>query len=857
MKPARFVALVIWLLAGGVVHGQIVAERDPEFDAAKAALDDGFYDNAARLFERYINNTAAKRKKAYGAIFLFNAWYGQGEHEKIIAWLRENWSTIMKGTRYDGAATYWYARAKYATAQFDDALRYLRDFEKDFSGDEFLPYAVRLRGESLRANQQHEAAEAVFARYHAEFPGRADAPDNLLDWAEVLIRLKRTDAARVRLHELIDQYPTHEAAHRARIWLGQWEIEANRPEGATAWLTPLAGQTNAPPALRADAWFMLARVAVDQGRPTNALAALQQGEALATDPARKVEARIDQARLLMQLDRLAEATALLRETIATHAATPRVAQVQLELADLFRSQRRYDAAFDAYQNYLESFTDPAGVRHALLSKAWCLWNLERYGEAAVTFEKAHIELRNETLREQALVKAADAYFMNGQYRLAAAAYEMALTTFPASGGRYAMMVQAGLSYAQLADVTNTTRMLRGVAGDPAADEQLALAATMRLARFFEEQRAWPEAITAYDEVLARFAGSDQYPAALSARALLKFRLARYADALKDFDAIREKYPGSAWSEQAVFMRARCMYQAGETVDALQEGRAFLSAFTNSVWRPEVMFWLAEHEFNVQDVRAAETNFAAIAARFPTNRLAAPALYWAGRAAMEQKAPRRALDDYLNVLTRQYPGSAIVPEARFAQGDALTELEDYAGAILAFEAITIGFPDHPLAVRALGRIGDCQFSLGRDRPGRFQESIETFRAVMNHPQASRDLIIQAEYKMGRAYESLVMTKEALTHYRGAAYNWLAVRAEGLPAEEVWFVRAAFSAATLHDAAGEKDQAIAIYQRVVDTGLTAAADAVIRIDRIRNQRQNTEPKPAGDNPSPAGRKTGNGA
>lgn len=857
MKRGLLLLVGVGWLAAAAVCGQTLAERDPEFDAAKAALDDGFYDTAANLFERYINNTAAKRKKAYGAIFLFNAWHGLGQHEKIMAWLRENWSTIMKGTRYDGAATYWYARAKYATEQYDDALRYLRDFETNFPGDEFLPFVVRLRGEALRASRQLDEAEEMFARFHAEFPGHEDTPANLLDWAEVLIRLKRNEDARARLEQLTEQYPRHAASHRARLWLGQWELEAKRPERAALLLAPLAGHTNAPPALRADAWFALASAAMEQNNLTNALVALQQGEHLAVDPERKVESRIDQARLLMQLNRLVEATALMRETIATHAAAPRAAGVQLELADLLRAQSRYEAAAEAYQNYLESFTDPAGIRHALLSKAWCLWQLERYGEAAVTFEKAHAELRNEFLKEQALVKAADAYFLNSQYRLAAAAYEKALISFPESGERHTMMYQAGLSYARLADVTNTTRMLRGVTGDTTAKEDLVLASTMRLARFFEEQRAWEDAITAYDEVLTRFAGSAQYPAALSARALLKFRLARHADALKDFDTIRENYPDTAWAEQAVFMRARCIYQMGETAEALRAGRDFLGAYTNSVWRPEVIFWLAEHEYNVQGYRSAETNFAALAAEYPGHALAAPALYWAGRATLEQKAPRRALDEYLNVLTRQYPDHTMVPEARFAQGDALTELEDYAGAILAFEAITTGFPDHPLAVRALGRIGDCQFSLGRDRPARFQESIEIFRAVMNHPQATRDLVIQAEYKMGRAYESLGLTKEAATHYRGAAYDWLAARAEGLPAEEVWFVRAAFGAAALHEAAGERDEAIAIYQRVVDSGLTAAADAVIRIDRIRNQRQNTEPKPAGEKATPAANKTGNGA
>lgn len=835
---------MVLVLGGGAVYGQgnnVELERDPDFIAGRTALDDGFFDVAAMRFESYVNKTVSKRKKAYGSIFLLRAWYGQERYEQIIEWLRANWD-ISRGTRYEAASIYWYARAKHASGLPVDALNHLRDFETRFPGDEFIPYALRLRGQAWRDHRRLDMAEATFAAFDADYPDREEIPENLLDWAAVLVQLKRTDEAAAKLQRIVEDYPGHAGARRARLWLGQWALDRGEGDVAAGWLNPLVLDGEAEVTVRVDAWFALARAAVSQGQLTNALAALRQGEQVAVDPDRKVEARIDQARLLMELNRLNEAVDLMNQTVFTLASHPQASRAQLELADLLRAQARYEQAADAYQRYIESFSDPAGLRHAHYSRAWCLWALRRYAEAALAFEKAYGLLRNQVLREQALVKAGDAYFLNNQYRLAASTYERAIQEFADSASRPDWLYQAGESFARIGDATNAVRVLRAVA-DSAAAPSVAASGLMRLARFHEEQRAWEDAIAVYREIMSRFAQTDRYPVALLGQAILKYRLGRYAQALSDFDRLVEDFPATAWAEQASFLRAWCIYQLGDTERALGMANAFLVQHPVSPWAADVAFWLAEHDYNHVNYGAAETNFASVAVQFPTNRLAEQSLFWAARAAMEQKAFRRAIDEYLNPLIRDFPESPMIPEARFAQGDALTEIGDFAGAILAFNEIVTRFPEHPLVPRALGRIGDSQFTLGSDRPARYREALETYRRLLGHARITRDLAVQAEYKLARTYERLGLLNEATSHYLNVVYGWLADRQQGLPVDEVWLVRSAFAAAGIKEGAGAWEEAVRIYQRVVDAEIPAAADATIRIDRIRNQRQKSIPPSAG--------------
>ncbi len=831
------IACLLLIAATPGLFAQEEVESDPGFLAGRAALDDGFYSVAARNFETYVASAASPRMQAFGVIFLFNAWHGEGKHQSIIDWMQTNRTGVIEGTPYEAPAVYWLARALYATGNYEAALRELNSFEERYPDAEFASHALRLRAETLRSLGNYDRAEKLFARYHREYPERSDIPDNLMDWADTFIRLERLDKAREKVNLVVTEHAEHPAAYRARLWLGQWAVDEGQSAAVTNWLSPLVADEAAPPDIRADAWFILARQAVEQQKTKEALAALERGEKLTTRPARKVEARIDRARLLMNDGQLDDAMKVLNTTELTQGSMSEAARVRLELADLLRAREEFSLAADAYQRYIESFSDSAGLRHALYSRAWCLWELKRYAEAALAFEKAYNDLRNDVLREQALIKAADAYFMNSQYKLAATAYERVMREFPDSRTHYLTLYQAGESYARSSDAANAVRILRGLAENEDAGDAMIRAGLFRLARFFEEQRAWAPAIESYDEFIARFPGHEQTPEALLERGLLRYRLGNYAGAREDFARILGDHPGTTAVEQAFFMQAWCAYQLGDTTNALSTARQFIATYTNSVWLPNVRFWLAEHAFNTRLYDQAETEFASLAGAFPTNELADDALYWAGRAAFEQKAFRRALDNYLNPLIRQYPQSPRLTDTHFTQGDALTEIGDFAGAILAFREINMNHPDSVLAPRALGRIGDCQFTLGAERPERYAEALESFRAAMNHPRADEDLALQAEFKLARTLERLARNDEALEQYLNVVYGWLTARSEGKLVDERWFVRSAFNAAALREAAGAKDEALAIYRRVVESGITAAADANIRIDRLLEQRQNT--------------------
>ena len=267
---------------------------------------------------------------------------------------------------------------------------------------------------------------------------------------------------------------------------------------------------------------------------------------------------------------------------------------------------------------------------------------------------------------------------------------------------------------------------------------------------------------------------------------------------------------------------------------MQLSQEFVSNRPDSPLAPAVYFWLGEYYFNAQQYSEAENRWIALVEQYPGDALADKAMYWAGQSAYRQKEYLRAIEHF-NRLTKQYPESPLLPDTRFAQGDASTQLGHFDVAILAFEEIIKHYPDTELANEARGRIGDCQFMLGGEERDRYKEALYAFRAVLEHPDSSAELKMQAEYKMGRCQEKLGNRDAAFERYMSVVYSYFLEREKGAPVRWLWFTRAAFNAASIKENENAWNEAIGIYDRVIDAGVPAALDARKRRDKLLKEHE----------------------
>jgi TolA-binding protein len=822
--------LLLVVLWPNPADGQTRRERavNRQLLAGVEAYEDGLYDAAQRFFQRALDQAATDHQIREARLWLLRALFRSGNFEDLLKQLD---SLLLQQADPASVSIYrfWRAHARYAQGQYAEAIEELNHVDPEQLDAAEAGRRLRMFGRAYIRTGRFDSASRVLDLYDRQFSQAPGAAENRLDRVDLLLQTGETDRAIEQLNELITDFPDAGAAQVGRLWLALLHLQREHYEDARMQLQYLTQSDVVVPEIVADAWAAWARIhEIHSDWNAAEQALLRVAESAPDLPARRLSS-LNRARMLFQLADWEGGRAVLQPLIEDRLDGSLAAEAQLWLAESWLDQHRYEDALAAYQAYLNAFDDAAGRARAFLGRAWSLLGLERPAEAAASFEQAY-RLHDQVMdRAQAWFKMADAYFLQGNYARARREYLFVAGQFMDSTLVPTALFQAAESSARSGELIVALDEFEAIEAQYPGSLHAAKSA-MRVGSLHEEQGQWERAIAAYQRVVQQYQEADLVAAALHRRGLIQYRLGFFEAALIDFDAVLDKYPGLPEAEQAFYMRGWCLYLLGEDQRALQVAESFLERYPDSPWRYEVLFWLATYHFNHEQFTESEKRFLTVANAAPNGLLSDRALFWAARSAAALESYRDAIE-HVSRLTRIYPRSGKMAEARLLQGDALIQLGEFAGAILAFEELIRSTPDSLLAVSAWGRKGDAQFTLGAETPARYEEALVAYQTVMDHPQATPSLRVQAEFKLGRTLEQMGRAEEALDRYLQVVYDFHQAPDTVLMAEAgIWFSRAAFSAAQMREAAGDVAGAVQLYERVAALELPAAPDARRRISQL---------------------------
>jgi tetratricopeptide (TPR) repeat protein len=184
------------------------------------------------------------------------------------------------------------------------------------------------------------------------------------------------------------------------------------------------------------------------------------------------------------------------------------------------------------------------------------------------------------------------------------------------------------------------------------------------------------------------------------------------------------------------------------------------------------------------------------------------------------------------VLKTYPNSAWRCDARFGEGDALTELGQFDNALLVFDALGKEFPDCYLACEAAGRKGDCQFTLER-----YDDAIASYRQALQCARGSEaDPVFrnQLSYKIGQSFEKAGKLADAFEHYSKVVYENAAAPAENAPPERFWLCKAGLAAAAIKEQQQQWRETIALYEKLLALCPDLKPLVEERIRKIRVER-----------------------
>jgi tetratricopeptide (TPR) repeat protein len=311
--------------------------------------------------------------------------------------------------------------------------------------------------------------------------------------------------------------------------------------------------------------------------------------------------------------------------------------------------------------------------------------------------------------------------------------------------------------------------------------------------------------------------------------------ADWTEAIKRYDAWTASYTNDPALPRAEYYRAWAQSQAGRETNAFALFTNFVARFPTNELALAAKYWTANYYFNNGDFVKSEKNYEEIFEnpKWAGSKLFYEAMMGAGRAAVARADYKDAIGYFTNLTTNAKCPTNLVVQALYAYGDSVIGLGStatdaykyYNDAVDIFTYILRNYPGSGIAPRVWGRKGDCYLQLGgqdSQDPEPYRSATNAYQTVIDFKTADISARSQAEAGIAIALEKMARQKgasdqrglleSALTHYLSVVYG--KNLRDGEQPDVHWLKESGLAAARLAEELGEWQEAVNLYQRLME-------------------------------------------
>lgn len=804
------------------------------FATATADFQTEMWSRAETEFAQFIRNYPKSTNTPIAVLLQAQAQFSQKKYTEMVALLDARRS--QAGSLADQYAL-WTGEALFASEKYLQAAGTFAALEKNFPESPLRLRAVIASASAHQRLQDWKSVSALLDVTNGVFLKKAelDAANELVVRGRLLLaqaKYSQSDfsGAAAQLAAINPQALKPELEWQRLHLLCDVKIAAGDLESAFAASTNLfrIAQLEKNAAHRAESVAMRAGILEKLGRTADASAAYQENLAPGTPDEWQRQAVLKIADLSASLGRFAEAERAQEDFLRQFPDSPQASVARLTLGELHLKEwaltpatNKLIAAQEQFTLLLSQFPNSPHVGRAFLNRGWCRWLAGDAANALADFRAAAGKNLSREDLAVARFKVGDVLFAQGDFRGALESYNAVRQQFsgetPAekdlSGRALYQCLRARLELGEVTaagevfeqlfqkysdgDLGQNSVFLYGESLVKPAEaralfERLATKLTgtpveprlrLVIARTYEQEQAWPSAVTNYSDWRLTFATNSLRPQADYALALAHSRAGNEGQALVQFTQFVAQNP------------------------------------TNLPLAPLAQWWIADHYFRAGEFIGAETNYEAVYQNraWKNSALYYPAQLMSGRAAMGRTGYKDAVGYFKALMSdTNCTDEFLIVQAKFACGAALMHMDSSDTNVTAanlqtatnlFSQIIAANPTNELGARAWGELADGALLLGD-----FAFATNPYFAFATNAYAQvfaanspADLVARSRAQVGRGLvleklAALVANGEQTNLLRLALDDYLVVfNGDNLRADEIqdpfWTKKAGLQAAPL--------------------------------------------------------------
>ncbi|MBJ6111177.1 tetratricopeptide repeat protein [Hymenobacter sp. BT523] len=683
------------------------------FELGKFYFDQKNYEAAIRYFQKVAPDNLSNDQRAESDFKLAYSYFEQKDYEKARLLFDRN---KQVQSQYKYASSYYAGYLAYRAGDYAAARTDLAVAEQNDAYQPVVP-AVMTQIYYREGNFDGLIGYATKALQNTPPPQNSD---------EIQLLLGDAYYQKGQYKEAAENFDKYAAIHKGKIEpalqykIGFANYKMGDFKGAIASLRNVAVRRDS---LGQNAAYHLGLSYLQTNQKPQAVTAFEAARQSTFDKGIAENATLKLGQVQYEQGNLPETIAVLRDFRKKFPRSKNQPIVDDLLSNSFLSSTDYNQAL----TYLEGLEDrsaklDATYQRVAYSQAATLYNNGNYSEALPLLDKSLKYPADDALRAAAQVLRGEIFSVGQKYQEAITAYVAAARSARQGGvspeeADFEQKARYGLGYAYY----NTKQYDRARPqfqayvsdSDAKPSDPNYYDATLRLADTYYVAKSYQQALDLYDKVIKANAADKDYAYYQKGRTL--GLMGRRDEASSTLAALLKTSPNSRYAEEAVFQQAQLSFEAGEYQPAVDGFTRLIANRPNSPLMPQALQKRGVAYANLQQQEKAVADFQKVLTDYPRSEAASQAIY-SLQESLTALGRTEEFDAALASFKIQNPDSKATESVEFEAAKSLYLAEKYKPAILRLESYLKQYPQSALGPDARFFLADSYVKTGDRQQG---------------------------------------------------------------------------------------------------------------------------------------------